>query len=253
MAKKTLLQMVQDILNDMDSDEVNSINDTVESAQVAQIVRSSYEEMVSNRNWPQHRKIIQLESTNDPLRPNYLVLPDNIHQLEIFRYNVHKNEHPEDVVYKDIIYREPDSFLRSTAARDINSPHVRTVTDYSGVKYLVTNNKAPSYWTSFDDTYLVTDSYDASVDDTLMKSKSQALAYMDPVWQHVDTFIPDLPSDAFSALIEEAKSTAFNALKQMANQKAEQKANRQQRWLSRKAWKAKGGVVYPNYGRRGRI
>jgi len=38
----------------------------------------------------------------------------------------------------------------------------------------------------------------------------------------------------------------------MANQKAEQKAGRQQRWLSRKAWRAKGGILYENYGRKGR-
>ena len=35
----------------------------------------------------------------------------------------------------------------------------------------------------------------------------------------------------------------------MANQKAEQKAARQQRWLSRKAWRIEGGIEYENYGR----
>lgn len=42
MAKRTLLDIVQEILNDMDSDEVTSINDTIESLQVANIVRSCY-------------------------------------------------------------------------------------------------------------------------------------------------------------------------------------------------------------------
>lgn len=73
--------------------------------------------------------------------------------------------------------------------------------------------------------------------------------YMMPKWEHRDDYIPDLPSEAFSALIEESKSTAFLTLKQMANEKAEQKARRQQRWLSQKSWQAKGGVRYENYGR----
>jgi hypothetical protein len=65
-------------------------------------------------------------------------------------------------------------------------------------------------------------------------------------------FIPDLPIEAFPLLEEESKSTAFFTLKQMANQKAEQKANRQSKWLSRKAWRAAGGVKFQNYGRKGR-
>lgn len=40
--RKTLLEMVQDILSEMDSDEVNSINDTVEAEQVATIIKNCY-------------------------------------------------------------------------------------------------------------------------------------------------------------------------------------------------------------------
>ena len=52
--KYTLLEIVQEILSDMDSDEVNSIDDTVESQQVASIVRSAYMAIMSNRNWHTH-------------------------------------------------------------------------------------------------------------------------------------------------------------------------------------------------------
>jgi hypothetical protein len=75
---------------------------------------------------------------------------------------------------------------------------------------------------------------------------------MHPTWSHVDNAVPNLPEEAFPALVEEAKSTAFLALKQTANQKAEQKASRQQRWLSRKAWSAHGGIRYDDYGRKSR-
>jgi hypothetical protein len=60
--KKTLLEMTQDILNDMDSDEVNSISDTVEAQQVANIIKTCYNEMISNRDWPHLRKLVQLDS-----------------------------------------------------------------------------------------------------------------------------------------------------------------------------------------------
>jgi hypothetical protein len=249
MAKKTLLKIVQDILSDMDADNVNSIDDTIESQQVAQIVESTYYEMLGNRNWPHLGKVIQLDSLSDLAKPNYLKLPDNLKELSFFKYEKQKQDETK-IVLHDVIYKEPDSFLRFVSARNSDNDNVQVVNDFGGTKLLIFNDKAPSYWTSFDDTHLVTDSYDSAVESTLQSSKSQCQAYIIPSFTQSNSFIPDLPIDAFPALIEEAKSTAFFVLKQMVNTKAEQKASRQQRWLSRKSWRAKGGITYENYGRK---
>jgi hypothetical protein len=247
--KKTLLEMTQDILNEMDSDEVNSISDTVEAQQVAGIIKTCYNEMISNRNWPHLRKLVTLDSLSDLDRPNYLKLPRGMKELILFNYD-NATKQNTNLAFKPVAYKEPDAFLRYIATRNSASEDVSVIRDPSGISLLIQKNKAPQFWTSFDDTYVVTDSYDAEVDDTLRSAKTQCVAYMESVWQHRDDAIPDLPEEAFAALEEEAKSTAFMVLKQMANQKAEQKAGRQNRWLARKAWRAKGGVVYPNYGRK---
>lgn len=251
MAKKTLLEMVQDILNDLDSDSVNSINDTVESLQVAQIIHSAFDTLIDNRNWPHLRKTVQLDEAGIITKPNYLKIPSTWKEMEAFFYDKHKSGDAR-IQFQDVKYKEPDSFLRYISQRDSTQPTITTVSDFSGVKLLIQNNIAPSYWTSFDDQYIVTDSYDSAVDDTLQKSKTQCIAYVSPVWVHTDDAIPDLPSEAFSALLEEAKSVAFLVLKQSNNPKAEQRAVRQQKWLSRKAWTASGGVEYPDYGRKGK-
>jgi hypothetical protein len=251
MAKMTLLEIVKDILNDMDSDEINSINDTIESQQVAQIVKTCYFEIIANRNWPHLRKLVQLEASGELIKPNYLKLPEGTKELVFFKYDRYTTNNPKSQLY-EIRWKEPDSFLRMISGRDDTLSTTQTVIDFSGTKLLIANNLPPTYWTSFDDQYIITDSYDSGVENTLQKSKTQCLAYIDPLWTTADDYIPDLPSEAFPALLEEAKSTSFLALKQMANQKAEQKANRQQRWLSRKAWRAKGGIVYESYGRKGR-
>jgi hypothetical protein len=250
MAKKTLLEIVQDILNDLDSDSVNSINDTIESQQVAQVVRSCYEEISSNRNWPHQKKLIQIDASGSVSKPNYLKLPDSIKEMVSFKYDCVKSGSSK-IQYKDIIYKHPDEFLYLVNNRDNTLDNMLVVTDFSGIKLTIVNNQAPSYWTSFDDEYIVCDAYDSTIEATLQKSKTQVLAYVESSWVHEDDAIPDLPSEAFSLLTEESKSTAFLTLKQMANQKAEQKASRQNRWLSRKAWKAKGGVRYDDYGRKG--
>lgn len=247
--KMTLLEMVQDILNDMDSDEVNGLDDTIESQQVAQIIKTCYYEMLGNRNWPHTRKLLQLEGSGSPSKPNYLRLPDNLKELSFFKYDNGTDTKP---VLQDVKYKEPDDFLRYVSARNTETGNVSIITDFSGTKLLILNDTAPQYWTSFDDTYLVTDAYDSTVSTTLMSSKSQCLAFIVPQWTRTAEAIPDLPIDAFPALLEEAKSTAFMALKQVANQKAEQKAGRQNRWLARKDWRAKGGVRYDDYGRKGR-
>ena len=249
--KMSLLEIVQDILSDLDADEVNSISDTVESTQVAQIVKTCYFEMLTNRNWPHTRKLTQLESLGDTLKPNYLRLPDSLKELVSIKYDVRKLV-GDKIQMTDLTYKEPDAFLRYVSNRDSSKSNVTTVTDFSGTKLLIVNDTAPTFWTSFDDVYIITDSYNSGLESTLQESKTQCLAYIYPSWTKQDDFIPDLPIDAFSALLEEAKSTAFITLKQMANQKAEQKASRQQRWLSRKAWRAHGGVEYSDFGRKGR-
>lgn len=242
--KMSLLDIVQDILSDMDSDEVNSIDDTTESQQVAQVVKTCYFEMIGNRNWPHLKRLLQLNNVNDLNRPNYLKLPENLKELIDIRYQKANGQ------YVSLKYRTPEEFLQLIGNRLLTWDNVQQVYDFGGSSLMVVNDKDPEYWTSFDDTYVVCDSFDRNLDDTLKASKTQCIAFIQPSWDRSDTFVPDLPVEAFPALLEESKSTAFFNQKQMMNQKAEQKAGRQQRWLSRKAWRAKGGVNYPNFGRK---
>lgn len=246
--KKPLLSIVQDILTEMDSDEVNGIDDTVESQQVATIIKNCYYELISNRNWDFLKKIININSSNDLSKPSHLKLPENVKELIFFRYDCTKVS-DTNTIYRDIKYQYPDEFLRHIGARNTSNTNTTVVTDISGTQLFILNNVAPTYWTSFDDQYIVCDSYDRALDDTLKASKTQVYAVVEPVWVHQDDAVPDLPSEAFSLLEEESKSTAMLKLRQMTDQKSEQKSKRQSSWLSRKQWTSHGGVRYPNYGR----
>lgn len=246
----TLLEIVQDILSDMESDEVNSFDDTVEGIQVAQIVRSTYFAMISNRNWPHTRKAISLVPSNTPDRPTHMRIDDSVKEVLFINYNV-EGKDTGRLQFKEVKWLEPDNFLRYTNSRNSSDTNVKVVEDPSGIQLLIIKDKAPQFYTSFDDKHVVFDSFDEEVDNTLQESKVQAAGYVIPDWQHVDSFIPDLPVEAFPALLEEAKSKAMFKLKQFQDVKAEQEASRQQRWLSRKAWSVKGGIQYPNYGRKG--
>lgn len=246
--KMTLLELVQDILNDLDSDEVNSISDTAESEQVAQIVKSTFYAQMNTRNWPHTRKLINLEASGTDALPTHTILRDPVKELISVRYNCVRATETKRV-YKEIKYKDPDDFLRITNRRNTDESNIDIIIDPTGVELLIRNDTAPTYLTSFDDSTIVFDSYDGTVDDTIQTSKIQAMGYVIPAWLAEDDFIPDLPDEAFTALLEEAKSRAMFKLKQTADSKAEQESRRQQNWLSRKAWRVAGGVKYPDYGR----
>ena len=249
--KQTLLEIVQDILNDIDSDSVNSIDDTIESQQVAQIVKSTFLEMVANRNWPQHREVLQLESSGTTAKPTHMRLPDNLKEVVELRYDKARSTDTTKL-YQRVDYIYPDEFLTYTNTRRTDNSSVQVVIDTDGVELMILNDQAPRYYTSFNDEDVIFDAYDSGVDDTLKNAKTQLIAYITPEWVHSDSAIPDLPVDAFPALVAEAKSFAFINLKQMVNEKTEASARRQSRWLSRKAWRTNGGIRYPNYGRQGK-
>jgi hypothetical protein len=250
MAKLSILDMTQDILNDLDSDEVNSINDTLESIQIAQIIKTTYFNMMANRNWPHLKRTLRLASVSDVFRPTHLKVQDEVKEVISFSYNKKKVGDTRDY-FEELKWLEPEDFIRKFNHRNLDESNVVRVYDgiLSGAPVYIRNDKQPEYYTSFDDEQLVLDSFDSAIETTVESINTQALVYYEPSWTHEDSFIPDLPMEAFPALLSEAKSTAFLVLKQMPNQKAEQDSQRQQRWLSRKSWKVNGGVRYPNYGR----
>jgi hypothetical protein len=246
--KMTLLEITQDILNDMNSDAVNSINDTIESQSVAQIVKTAYLEMMANRNWPHLKTLQRLDGVSDVTRRTHLKLPVGLREIEALKYNKRRATDSKDK-FSDVTFLYPEAFLDTVNTRDENESNVEYQTDASGVQIKIRNDQPPTYWTTFDDEYIVMDSLELAVDTTLQGSKTQIVGYVDPTWTHEDTFVPDLPSEAFPSLLAEAKSTAFVNVKEVANEKAEQKSTRQRRWLARKAWRAHGGIRRPNYGR----
>lgn len=245
---KTVLELVQTILSDIDGDEVNSISDTEESEQVARIVKSTYESIVSHTTWPHTRRAVALTPRSDSNYPTHMVFNENVKELiSVFYNKADLGETRKD--YKEINWVDPDDFLRKTNVRNNDETTVDVIIDDSGIELLIRNDKAPEYFTSFDDVNLVFDSYDSAVDSTLQESKFQAQAYIVPTFTMSDSFEPDLPPDAFSLLQEEATSRAQYKLRQFQDVKAEQESTKQSRWLSRKAWRANGGIKYPSYGR----
>lgn len=250
MAFKTVLQITQDILNELDGDEVNSINDTVEATQIANIIQTTYEKMSANRNWPYQKQLTQLEGLSDITRPSHMQVADDVKEIFDISYDKIKSGNTRKQILL-VNYLEPDAFLVTINGRDSTSTNTNTVIDSNGATLLIRNNIAPTWWTSFDDKEIVFDSFDNLVDTTLQKSKTQVIAFVEEPFVLSDNAVPPIPAEAFPALIAEAKSTAAFSINQIVNSKAEKDARKQSGWLSQKVFKTRGGINYKtNFGRR---
>ena len=250
MAKLTLLDMTQNILSAMDSDFVNSIGDTVESDQVATVIKETYFDLLTVLSIPEHKQIINLTALADTDHPNYLRYPDSVKEIEIFRYNKETND-DTDLNYQDVDFLDPIEFQRRFNTRAESDANVVAISDFSAGQLLIQNDKHPEFWTTFDDYYIVCDSYDSDVDSTLVSAKTFCYGTVEPTWTHSDSFTPDLDSQLFPLLLEEAKATCFVNFKQVTNPKSERKARRQSTLYHNKTHRYKESRLdrQPNYGR----
>ena len=231
MAKMTLLEMTQDILSDMDSDEINSINDSVESLQVANIIKTTYYNIIDGRDYDFLYELFQVDSSGTASKPTHMKLPENIIDLKYIKYNNRTATDTKDKFTK-IKYLMPEDFMDLVDKRDSSKSNVIVISDDTGISINVVTDKAPEYFTSFDDEYIVFDSYQSNLESTLTSSKTQCHGKRSVTFSITDTFTPDLPVQMFSYLLAEAKSVAFVTSKQMANAKAEQVSTSQKRRMS---------------------
>ena len=244
--KKTLLEIVKDILSDLDSEDVNSISDSVEALQVAKIVEQTFYDLIATRKIPEHESLIKLTSLSDSNFPTHFVLQDNQAKLKALWYDVSDTGVYE---YKEIRYLEPTEFLKLVDAR--RGEDYTLINDkVAGTKLRITNNLQPTYYTSFDDEHIVLDSWDSSVEATLQSNKTRALGTTYPTFSVSDSYEPDLDAVMFPYLVNESKSRAFSVLKGAIDQKVEQSARRQKVHVQNDKYRTQAPSKKRNYGRR---
>lgn len=226
MQKMTLLEMTQNILSAMSSDEVNSIADTVESLQVAEEIRNTFYELFSNREIPEFFGLVNLEGLGDTTRPNVMQLPSNSTKLKWIRYKDYRNNGE----LRLLDYISPEEFMERfvfqapSGGANYTNTKLMTTNPYT---YSVRNDKCPDYYTSFDDLNLVLDSYDSLHETTLTGGSTMAWGIASQSFSLTDDFTPPVDANLFPLLLSEAKSACFVNVKQVASSKEEQRARRQ--------------------------
>lgn len=249
MPTKTLLEATQDVVSSIAGDNINSINDTSVSIAVARIIQGVFYEIISDRDWPTHRTLIQLEGPSSSTTPTHLKLPSKANYIEWVKYNIRKISDTKDD-WQKINYLTPEDFVDLCMVRDSSDSNTLSVTDPGGTPLFILTNQMPTYWTTFDDEYIVMDSYHKDTETTLQKSKTMCYGALEPDLSLSDTATIDLPPKAMTYLIEESKSVAWMDIKQQANPKHEQASRRQRIWLARNKSRTSYGINRPDYGRK---
>ena len=250
MATMTLLQMTQNILSAMNSDVVDTINATPESTQVAQHIEDVYLKIMTEKHWPHLQVLDQLTGLGDATQATKMQMPSGTSDINWIKYDVRTTAGSPRAM-RDIKYLTPYEFVSMVTNRDVSQANVTAFTDSaSTVPLHIYNDVAPTYWTSFDDEFIWFDSYNSALEATLQESKTVIHIIKEPVWTAADTFVPDLPSHMFPALLAQAKSTCFNYVKQAPSALEDRDVKRQRVTLQKKGRREqKGNERTLNYGR----
>ena len=238
--KKSVLEYVQATLSVMDSDNVDSISDTEESLQVADRLFDIYYEFCTRETWKFMDKFVSVTVT-DPTLPTSVTLPDEVKEVMLVSYDISVTTTPN---YRELKYMNPVDFVRYTNQAPV------VVVDGANV-YKVWDDRAPTFWTSFDEKTIVLDSYVAELGTTVSADNFKVFANVIPEFTITDQFVPDLPDRCVPYLQHQLNSVCMSNLKQMESPNDVLMARRQYAMLQRRDSKFQKENYYEaKYGRR---
>jgi len=251
MAQRTVLELVQGILNEMGSDKVNSISDTIEAEDVAGILGQVYSEIVDEYSLPSTQSLRALTGLGDTDLPNVMEIQDDAWNVKWIKYDC-RLDVSGNKTYRDIIYMAPIDFVTLVNGQpSTDTTNYQVVQWDANVPLVINKYKAPTYWTSFDDTLIVFDSYDSNVDSTLQSSKSIYLVETRPVFTVDDDFLPDIPENLENLLYITALNRCMSTKTKELNPKTNQEENRLRVRGQRNKWRqGRQEFTGPDYGRK---
>lgn len=252
-SQSTLLEMTQEILSSLDSDEVSSILDTVEATQVANVIIATYRDLSAILDLPESTGFFELDSPASASTPVQLNIPEHIIRVDRFWYGPVNDEN-------EVKFMLPQLFLDTVLQYDTTETNVSsmelTSQNTSNITFKFYNDRDPEFYTVIEDEHIITNAFDSAVDTFLTKAKSIVFGKWTNEVTLADATTFPLDKNAERLLLNEAKAQAFLELKQMENPKANLRARRL--FVQTQYKKDRGPVPTfknahtPNYGMRRR-
>lgn len=223
MATKTILQYVQACLSTMDSDEVDSIGETTEAKQVADLLPDLYDELLNRQEWEFLKGPVTLTAAGDLTSPTKFTVPAGLRHIHNLWYNVDTSG---GVTRRELQYLEPVEFLSRFASGSAATGKL-LVTLPGQLQFYVRTDKMPQYYTSFDDRTVYCDAHDSGVETSLVSGKVSGYGVAIPAFQLTDTFVPVLPENMVPLLQATLNAVAHSYFKQQVSAPDEARVRRQ--------------------------
>lgn len=255
--KPTFLEMVQSILSDMDSENVNSTDDSIEAQQIKNVIFDTYYDLVHSRIIPEHNKLKSLGRISNTAGPTTFSLdyltPFDIQKIHSIRYNV--NSDTTSPEWKELKYIDILEFMELYSEDDNTVAAVLSDKTFeaTNIRAWVRNDKQPDYYTLYNDDFVVLDSWDSSQSTYGVGSRvamyAQTVPSLNGFDADNDSF--ELDNNYIQYILTEAKSRCFSLFKGGVDQKIEQSARRQKVYLQNDLYKnEEQRIKRPTYGRR---
>lgn len=149
--RQTLLELTQDILSAMDSDEINDIDDTTESKQVVDHIIWVYNDIIADQELPEHFEFFELEASGDNTKPVLMTVPSDVLELRSVKYDKATASDTRKIV-EDVIWRSLEDFVADTfqlSTDESNISSMAHVIDGDTIDFNFYTDRAPTFYTPF--------------------------------------------------------------------------------------------------------
>ena len=253
MAKRNILQLVQQLGEAIGSDEIDTLDETIEASEIATILEQTVTEVISRKRWEfikDRVRQLQLRSAGST-QLNTLAIPIDVTRVNCLKYRDTNNTNVTTFITLE--YMQPCEFLEFVQSRNSADSNITAIANDDGVLINVLTDNAPTKWTSFDEENITFDAYDASVgtgnlivDSVIIADRVSVIDYTDP-----DATLK-VPERMETLIYNEALSTCAIRLRQTVDPKAERVARRQHISLRETEHITNKDTQERTYGRRSR-